>query len=143
MGFNAVTAIRYRLVANNSPQIVIIDDSPTSLTLYRRSCEGLSVVLTTFLSPNESLAFLAGNGADLVLMDILIREKSGLTVLKELRGIDGHADTDVVIVTSKDYAQDRVMAKQLGALEYLVKPLRSQEIREIICKYTDAQRNSE
>ena len=130
-------------MAKNNPQVVIIDDSPTSNSLYQRSCEGLSVDLISFVSPNESLEFLRTNKADLVLMDILIREKDGLTVLKELRGIEGHAETAVVIVTSKNYAQDRNIAKQLGVLDYLVKPLRSQEIREIIRQYTDAQTSSE
>ena len=61
------------------------------------------------------------------------------TFLREMRNLDRHHSSNVVVVTSKDYAQDRSIAKQLGALDYLVKPLRSQEIREIICKYTDTQ----
>ena len=65
--------------------------------------------------------------------------RDGLSLLSDLRNHDRHRDTPVVIVTTKDYFQDRARAKELGALDYLVKPLRSQEIREIICKYTDAE----
>ena len=68
-----------------------------------------------------------------------MREMDGLTLLKKLRDMELHKDTFVVIVTSKDYAQDRSTAKQLGALDFRVKPLRSQEIREIICKYTSVE----
>ena len=126
-------------MAQKNPTILVIDDSATSVSLYELSTESLAVDLKAFRSPLGSLLFLGENKADLVFMDIIMHEMDGLAVLKKMRDLDGHEDTAVVVVTSKDYAQDRSLAKQLGALDYLVKPLRSQEIREIICKYTDAQ----
>ena len=120
------------------PQIVVVDDSPTSISLYELSTAPLAVDLVTFRSPLDSLLHLGKHRADLVFLDIIMREMDGLTLLKKLRDMERHRDTAVVIVTSKDYAQDRSMAKQLGAVDFRVKPLRSQEIREIICKYTGA-----
>ena len=122
-----------------SPQIVVIDDSPTSISLYELSIGPLDVNLRSFQSASESLDYLKDHGADLVFLDVLMREKDGLTILKKLRGMKRHQNTVVVMVTSKDYHQDRHIARGLGVREYLVKPLRSQEIREIICKYTDAE----
>lgn len=122
-----------------SPDIVVIDDSPTSISLYELSIEPLDVNLRSFQSASESLDYLKDHGADLVFLDVLMREKDGLTLLKKLRGMKRHQNTAVVMVTSKDYHQDRHIARGLGVREYLVKPLRSQEIREIICKYTDAE----
>jgi DNA-binding response OmpR family regulator len=43
------------------------------------------------------------------------------------------------MITSKDYAQDRMVAKNLGAVDFVVKPMRTQTIRELILKYTSAQ----
>lgn len=107
--------------------------------MYELSTEPLAVDLKTFQSPVESLAYLGRHDADLVFLDILMREMDGLTTLKKLREIKQHQDTAVVMVTSKDYAQDRYTARNLGAREFLVKPLRSQEIRDVIFKYTDAR----
>ena len=126
-------------MTDSIPHIVVVDDSPTSISLYELSTEPLSVALHTFRSPLDSLLHLGEHPADLLFLDIIMREMDGLTLLKKLRDMDLHRDTAVVIVTSKDYAQDRSTAKQLGALDFLVKPLRSQEIREIICKYTPAK----
>ena len=126
-------------MAKSIPRIAVIDDSPTSISLYRLSADPLEVELLVFESPLESLRWLEDNDADLVFLDVLMREKDGLTILKKLRGIERHHDTVVVMVTSKDYAQDRQVAKSLGAIDYLVKPLRSQEIRDLIVRYTDAQ----
>ena len=125
-------------MAESIPQIVVVDDSPTSISLYELSTGPLAVDLWTFRSPLDSLLHLGDHRADLLFLDIIMREMDGLTLLKKLRDMEMHRNTAVVIVTSKDYAQDRSTAKQLGALDFLVKPLRSQEIREIICKYTGA-----
>jgi len=126
-------------VPAKSPEIVVIDDSPTSISLYELSSGPLAVNLRSFQSASESLGYLQDHDADLVFLDVLMREKDGLTLLKKLRGMKRHQNTVVVMVTSKDYHQDRHIARGLGVREYLVKPLRSQEIREIICKYTDAE----
>lgn len=125
-----------------TPEIVVIDDSPTSIYLYELSIGPLDVNLRSFQSASESLLYLEDHKADLIFLDVLMREKDGLTLLKKLRGMKPHQNTVVVMVTSKDYHQDRHIARGLGVREYLVKPLRSQEIREIICKYTDAQPDS-
>lgn len=130
-------------MAGSVPQIVVVDDSPTSISLYELSTDPLSVDLHSFRSPLDSLLHLGKHRADLLFLDIIMREMDGLTLLKKLRDMDLHRDTPVVIVTSKDYAQDRSTAKQLGALDFLVKPLRSQEIREIIRKHTGASERAE
>ncbi|MCP5149971.1 MAG: response regulator [Ectothiorhodospiraceae bacterium] len=116
----------------------MIDDSPTSISLYERSAASLDVELAVFDSPASSMRHLLDHDADLVFLDILMRERDGMSVLRELRALDRHQSTRVVIVTSKDYFQDRARAKELGATDYLVKPLRSQEIRDIIQQATGA-----
>jgi len=63
-------------------------------------------------------------------------EMDGWSVLRKLRSLERHHHTAVIIVTSKDYDQDRALARKLGTYKYLAKPLRSQEIREIICEVT-------
>lgn len=126
-------------MANSTQQVVVVDESPTQISLYERSIASLEAELNSFRLSDDALTHLRGHPADLLFLDLAMTDADGLTFLRELRDMDKHSTTPVVVVTSKDYAQDRILAKELGALDYLVKPLRSQEIREIICKYTDAQ----
>ncbi len=126
-------------MADHPPRIVVVDDTPASLSLYERGTESLEVELRTFLSPGDALRHLTDADADLVFVDILMREKDGVRFLREMRDLARHRNTNLVIVTSKDYDQDRALARQLGANEYLLKPLRSQEIREIIQRHTAAR----
>jgi PleD family two-component response regulator len=126
-------------VANSPQQVVAVDESPTQIALYERSVQPLKAELRAFPRAAEALDHLAQNNVDLLFLDLVMTDTEGLTFLRSVRALERHANLNVVVVTSKDYAQDRVLAKELGALDYLVKPLRSQEIREIICKFTDAQ----
>ncbi len=121
------------------PKIVVIDDSAAAITLYERSVKGLRVDLKAFQSPSESLKHLESHGADLIFTGIIMREADGWGILKKLNTLAHHEDTPVIVVTSKNYDQDRALAAQMGATEYLVKPLRSQEIREVIRRYTGAE----
>lgn len=121
------------------PKIVVIDDSAAAITLYERSVKGLRVDLRAFQSPSESLKHLESHGADLIFTGIIMREADGWGILKKLNTLAHHEDTPVIVVTSKNYDQDRALAAQMGATEYLVKPLRSQEIREVIRRYTGAE----
>ena len=126
-------------MANSTQRVVAVDESPTQISLYERSVEPLGAELHAFHNAEDALDHLTNSDVDLLFLDLVMTDTEGLTFLRAVRAIKRHADLSVVVVTSKDYAQDRVLAKELGAVDYLVKPLRSQEIREIICKYTDAQ----
>jgi len=120
-------------------KIVVIDDSRASITMYERAVESLEVNLSSFESPRDGFDHLLEEGADLVFLGNLMRETDGLSLLRKLRELGHHAETPVVVMSTKDYDQDRQMAQQLGVLDYLIKPMRSQEIREVVAKHTGAQ----
>lgn len=119
------------------PTIVVVDDSATSISLYQFSMEPLAVNFVGFRSPSEALPYLSEHRPELLFLDIVMPGMDGLTFLQKLRALPKHKDTPVIMVTSKDYAQDRFIAKQLGALDFLIKPLRFKEIRELVYKYTE------
>jgi DNA-binding response OmpR family regulator len=125
-------------MASIKPTIVVVDDSVTAISLYKMSANDLAIELLAFRSADEAMDYLHQRQPDLLFLDIVMPEKDGLTLLKELRGLPQHRHTPVIMVTSKDYDQDRAEARELGALEFLLKPLRMREIREVICRHTGA-----
>lgn len=132
----------HALMTEIKPTVVVVDDSSTAISLYRMSAAELAVDLHVFQSADEAIAYLNGNQPDLLFLDIVMPEKDGLTMLKELRALPTHSNTPVIMVTSKDYHQDRAIAKGLGALDFLLKPLSSREIRALICQHTGAETSS-
>jgi CheY-like chemotaxis protein len=117
--------------------VVVVDGSTAAISHYQASVRGLSVELRAFRTADEAIGYLHQHHPALVFLDIVMPDKDGLTLLKELRSLPGHRDTAVIVVTSKDYAQDRSVARELGAAEFLLKPLRSREVRTLIARYTD------
>jgi len=127
---------------NKKPTVVIVDDSPAMQTLYKRSTQNLDIELKLFKSVDESWSFLQSNKPDLLILSIILPDKNGLIFLQELRKSPEHQDTSVVMVSSKDYAQDRLAAERLGVLDFIPKPMPMQTIEEVVVKYTNAKPGS-
>lgn len=126
-------------MTDNRPTIVVVDDSATSISLYQFSIEPLAVNFIGFTSPAEAFPYLQEHQPDLMFLDIIMPGMDGLTFLRQLRKLAHQKDTRVIMVTSKDYAQDRYIARQLGALDFVIKPLRFGEIRELVEKYINVK----
>ena len=71
----------------------------------------------------QALAMIEAQQFDLVLLDIMMPGMSGLDVLKTVRQRYAAADLPVIMVTAKDESDDIVAALQLGANDYVTKPL--------------------
>jgi two-component system, chemotaxis family, response regulator PixG len=120
----------------HKPTVVIVDDSSTVRLFFERAVAPLDVDLEMFASANDALKYLDSHKPDLLFLDIIMPEKDGLTFLQELRRLPLHADTPTVVISSKDYAQDRVAAKELGVVEFVAKPMSTKVIEELIVRYT-------
>lgn len=89
--------------------------------------------------------YLRRDGADLVILDITLPERDGLSVLKALRA-RGDA-TPVIILTARTATRDRVLGLDAGADDYLVKPFEMEElearVRALFRRRPDALRETE
>jgi two-component system OmpR family response regulator len=69
---------------------------------------------------------LKTHGYELVLLDLGLPGKDGITLLRQLRE-DGHA-TPVVIITARDNVEDRILGLDVGADDYVLKPFDAKEL---------------
>ena len=123
---------------NPTPTVAVVENNASSRQIFERSAEKLGIELLTFSSAEDSLKYLNDNRPELLFLNILMPDMDGLTFLHELRNNPIHSDTPVVMITSKDYAQDRSVAKELGALEFITKPVPIQAIIDVVSKHTGA-----
>jgi DNA-binding response OmpR family regulator len=120
------------------PTVIGVDNSPSMKKLLERSTENLDIDLTVFASAEEAWAYLQSNIPDLIVLSIILPIKDGLSLLEEIRQMPKHQQTQVIIVSSKDYAQDRIHAKELGVLDFIPKPMPMKTITDVIVRYTQA-----
>ena len=128
---------------NNWPTIVVVDGSPAIKKLFEGSIRDLAVNLLVFETAGDSWEYLKDARPNLLFLNIILPDKNGFTLLRELRKLPIHENTSVIMVTSKDYAQDRYLADDLGVKEYIPKPMPMQTITDIVVKYTEAKSKSE
>lgn len=74
---------------------------------------------------DEVLPWLQDNKPDLVLLDIMLPEKDGLTVCREIRA---QSDTPIVMVSARVEEIDRLLGLELGADDYICKPFSGREV---------------
>lgn len=123
------------------PTVVLVDDSAAMRAFFEQVASEADFTLHAYDSAEQSLHFLAHERPSLLVINIMMPNKDGYTFLKELRRNALHQDTPTVMISSKDYAQDRVAAKELGVLEFVVKPISRKEIRSLIDKYLSGTRS--
>ncbi|QXF36003.1 DNA-binding response regulator [Photorhabdus akhurstii] len=105
-------------------KILLVDDDRelTSLLKELLEMEGFNVVIAH--DGEQALKFL-DDSIDLLLLDIMMPRKNGITTLKELRL---HHQTPVIMLTARGSDLDRVLGLELGADDYLAKPLNDREL---------------
>ena len=106
---------------DRSPVLVIEDDHDTML-IYEEYLEGSGFQLIPAQSLKEARQVLAQVRPMAIVLDILLPEESGWTLLAEMKGNPSLRDIPVIVVTIVDNQKDRGMI--MGAHDYAVKPVR-------------------
>ena len=118
-------------------KILIIEDEPLLREMYCQVFAEQGVAVVSAETAEEGLLMLEQEVPDLVLLDILLPNASGLEMLEQLRRIPANiAKTKVVAFSNYDSKIAREKAKELGVLDYLIKTeFTPQEIVEKIMGY--------
>jgi two-component system, OmpR family, response regulator QseB len=107
-------------------QILIAEDEPRIASFIEKGLR--SHGFTTVVAPDAKEAFdLAISGSfDLLLLDLGLPVKDGLSVLEELRGQG--AQLPIIILTARDDIQNKIAGLEGGANDYVTKPFRFEEL---------------
>lgn len=112
--------------------IVAIDDSQTIIAIFNAIFVNRPLIFKGYHSAKEAMPYLRDNTPDLLILDIIMPEQDGISLLNELRQMPHHKETPVIFLTSKDYQQDRLEGKALNAVDFLIKPLSPVELQTVI-----------
>lgn len=106
-------------------QILVVEDDPTSLEAVSGyyEVEGYRVVRAR--DADEMERELRRHVIDLVVLDIRLPGKDGLTLLRELRT---HSDVPVIVTSARTEDVDHIVALEIGADDYLDKPINLREL---------------
>jgi two-component system nitrogen regulation response regulator GlnG len=106
--------------------------------LIAKAFDDSDVEVVPAASAEEGMRLLSGTKPDVVLLDILLPETSGLDVFEGIRSTD--AKLPVIFITSLSSSETAIKAMTLGAFDYLLKPLDLARIRDLVRQALEIRR---
>ncbi len=111
--------------------ILVVDDDPDILTAITTGLADLGATLTTASDGSTAVTLAEQQNPDLVILDIMLPQKSGFLVLEKLRhGKPRGSKPRVIMITGNQGKRHKQYAEALGVDEYLNKPFRMERLLE-------------
>jgi two-component system KDP operon response regulator KdpE len=107
------------------PLVLAVDDEAGILRLMKLELTGQGFRVITASNGEEALKLVEEQRPDVVLLDVIMPEMTGLEVMRRIRE---QMNVPIIMVTAKDSDQDKVRGLELGADDYIVKPFSPEEI---------------
>ena len=107
-------------------KILIIEDEPSLKEIMTDYLQKERYVVESVSTLGEALFKLADYDYDCVLLDIMLPDGNGLSLLRKLREM-GKSE-NVIIISAKDAVEDKIEGLELGADDYLAKPFHLAEL---------------
>lgn len=107
-------------------KVLVVDDEPSLQTLltYNLKKSGFDVILAE--DGQQALDIIHEQKIDIVLLDIMLPEKSGVDVTRELRAEKNQIP--IIMLTALDDEIDKVVGLEIGADDYVTKPFSPREV---------------
>jgi len=105
--------------------ILVVDDEREIVRALQRSLSAHGYRVVTATSGESALAMLAQHRPDLMVLDLLLPGMSGLEVCRQVRAT---SSLPIIVLSVKDTEQDKVLALDLGADDYVAKPFHMNEV---------------
>lgn len=126
--------------AKPRPRILIVDDSPVNIRILSEILKpGHEIVFAT--TGKHALELAGRGGIDLILLDIVMPEMDGFEVCRRLKaGVDTR-DIPVIFISALGDPGDKISAFNAGGIDYIAKPLQSEEVQARVRTHLDLVRH--
>ena len=121
--------------------ILVVDDSPENLQVLSAVLKGQYKVKVA-LNGERALALAqAEPNPDLILLDVMMPGMDGYEVCKHLKSHAATANIPVLFVSSRDEEEDEARGLSLGAIDYIVRPIRPSIVQARVRNHLDLKRS--
>lgn len=110
------------------PKILVVDDNPNNLNILSEILDEYGYEIFFALDGESALKRAELGNPDLILLDVMMPGMDGFEVCQNLKDNPETTDIPVIFMTALDSAQDKVEAFELGAVDYITKPVEPLEV---------------
>ena len=109
-------------------KIFIIEDEPSIIQLVQHNLEKNGFLVSSSLNGNDGLKELKKFQPDLLLLDWMLPDLSGIEICKNIRKDDSFKNLPVIMLTAKGEEEDKIKGLDSGVDDYLTKPFSFNEL---------------
>jgi two-component system, chemotaxis family, response regulator PixH len=117
-------------------KVLVIDDSLTDLQVTSGSLQKAGFTVMTAQDEQDARAQIARQKPDLIVLDVVLPERSGFEICRDLKDEPNTKEIPVVLCSSKGSSMDKYWGMQQGADAYLAKPVDADELVQTVKKFT-------
>lgn len=108
----------------HSCHVMVIDDEPINIKLVRKVLQDVGFMrFSDVTDPQQALSKIRSESPDIILLDIMMPEVSGLEILEAVRATAQFKHVPIMILTASADRETRLEALELGATDFLTKPV--------------------
>lgn len=123
-------------MANNKKKILVIEDDQAISIMYKGKLESDGFSVLTAINGADGLELAKKEGPDLIMLDIILPQLDGFSVLAELKKDSKTKGIPVIMLTNLGTDEDKAKGEKMGAVDYFVKAnMTPSQISEKIKKY--------
>jgi len=115
-------------------KILVADDNANIRKVVKMGFESLGYTVITAEDGKVALETIRAERPDLVILDVMMPEKSGYDVCAEMKADAGLRTIPVVMLTAKNLEEDQYWGRELGADEYITKPYDPEHLERVVEK---------
>jgi len=110
--------------------VVIIEDEPFIIEALTFLLENEGLVVRSITDGANAIDFIIKSKPNLVILDIMLPNVSGMKILEDIRSMDEISNLPVLMLTAKGQKKDRRAAEEAGVSKFMTKPFDNQELIE-------------
>ena len=114
--------------------ILTVDDSASMRQMVRFTLEAAGYQVLQAADGVEALEVARNKGADLVLTDVNMPRMDGITLVRELRALEGYRYVPMLVLTTESGQETKQRGKQAGATGWIVKPFNPEQLLATIAR---------
>ncbi len=119
-------------------KIIVCDDEPHIVEGVRYLLRGPDRKIKVARSGAEALRLIEEEIPDLLILDVMMPEMSGLEVLATLRASAATKGLPIIIITAKGQARDAAMAQEVWGATVVAKPFDPRTLRQLVSETLEA-----
>ena len=112
--------------------VLLIEDEPNIIEAIRFILEQDGWTVETHSDGADAVERATAVNPDIMILDLMLPNKSGFDILRDLRSQSNFANLPILMLTAKGQAKDRETAEASGVTKFMTKPFANQDLRAAV-----------